>query len=298
MKASLVLTLSYLITAVWAGGYQNCLERVWLFQSYLIDQENPNEPDRQIGYGCSRWRNNNCVGNWVPCRPGRGTGRTRCDFDEFQRFLGNTPPANTFPAQAAYRPDGSLDNQQTAVNCLWAWRDNNHAPYNFRGYKAVRNGLNDHNNFISRVGQINNDNFNKPAVKAAGGGDAAFRRVDDTLTRITRARVGDHGRHLVPLARTGLNGVTVETKDLGANPSYRATWVPPPGVDPDVARWETVDWERTINNSANPAATRARVRTFLDGLYRGTTPNRNARDHWQVLRSYKTVKDRTNRCRK
>jgi hypothetical protein len=52
MKVPFVLTLSFLITAVWAGGYQNCLERVWLYQAYLIDQHNP-EPERQIGYQCN-----------------------------------------------------------------------------------------------------------------------------------------------------------------------------------------------------------------------------------------------------
>jgi lambda repressor-like predicted transcriptional regulator len=37
MRVSLFLALSYLSTAVWAGGYQGCLERVWLFQAYEID---------------------------------------------------------------------------------------------------------------------------------------------------------------------------------------------------------------------------------------------------------------------
>ncbi|TIC91662.1 hypothetical protein CH35J_010999 [Colletotrichum higginsianum] len=208
MKGSLILTLSYLITAVWAGGYQNCLERVWLFQSFLIDQHNP-ERDRQIGYQCNNWRQNRCVGNWVPCR-GR-QGRAQCNYDDFQQFLGNMIPG--MPLQAAYRPDGSLDSQQTAVNCLWAWRGQNRPPFNFRGYKAVKQGRSNHNDFIYRIGQINNDNYNKPAVRAAAG-NAAFSRVDDTLTKITQSRVADHGRHLIPLAQAGLPGVTIRTKDI------------------------------------------------------------------------------------
>lgn len=292
MKVSLVLTLSYLIIAVWAGGYQNCLERVWLFESFLIDQLNP-QPDQRIGYQCNNWRHNHCVGNWVLCR-GR-QGRPQCNFDDFQQFLGNTRPG--MAPQAAYRPDGSLDARQTAVNCIWSWRNSGGAPYNFKGYKAFMNGLNDHNDFVLRIGQINNDNYNNVDVRAAAG-DAAFRRVDDTLTKITQARVADHGRHLIPAAENALPGTTIEIKDMGASPFYRAAWVPPPLVEPDTPRFQTVDWEATINNSDDPAHTRTQVRAWLDAYYRGPEPNRNARLHWQVLRSYKTIKDQTNRCRK
>ncbi|KAK2047631.1 hypothetical protein LZ31DRAFT_551204 [Colletotrichum somersetense] len=292
MKLSLVFSLSYLITAVWAGGYQNCLERVWLFQSFLIDQKNP-EADRQIGYQCNNWRQNRCVGTWVPCR-GR-QGRTQCNFDDFQQFLGNTPPR--LGQQGVYRADGSLDSQQTAVNCIWAWRDKGLAPYNFRGYKAVKHGRNNHNDFIYRIGQINNDNYNKPAVQKAAG-DAAFSRADDALTKISQARVADHGRHLIPSAQAALNGVTIKVKDMGASPFYRPGWTPPAGVDPDTQRFQTVDWEATIKDSADPAATRTRVRNWLDSYYRGPTPNFSAKEHWQVLRSVKTIRDRTNRCRK
>jgi hypothetical protein len=54
MRVSLFLALSYLSTAVWAGGYQGCLERVWLFQAYEINALNP-ASDQQIGFRCRRW---------------------------------------------------------------------------------------------------------------------------------------------------------------------------------------------------------------------------------------------------
>lgn len=295
MKVPFVLSLSFLITAVWAGGYQNCLERVWLYQAYLIDQHNP-EADRQIGYGCTNWKGNRCMGNWVPCRP-RQNGRP-CTFDEFQNnFLGNTRPGMNRQTQAVTRPDGSLDATETAKNCLWAWRNAGGAPFNFKGYKAVKHGRNNHNDFIYRVGQITNDNYNKPAVRAAAGAQA-FANVDDTLSKITTARVADHGRHLIPAARANLPGVTIIEKDFGPTPYYRDTWTPPDGVEPDPQLWKTVDWEATINNRANPPDTRTQVRDWLNRYYRGPTANGNARDHWQVLRSYKTITDRTNRCRK
>jgi hypothetical protein len=37
--------------AAWAGGYQGCLERVWLYQAYLIDSLNDYD-DQTIGWQC------------------------------------------------------------------------------------------------------------------------------------------------------------------------------------------------------------------------------------------------------
>ncbi|KAH9212895.1 hypothetical protein DL95DRAFT_426353 [Leptodontidium sp. 2 PMI_412] len=282
MNISLLLTLSFLVTAECAGGYQNCLERVWIFQSFLIDQQNP-EADRKIGYQCSKWKENACEGNWVACR-GR-QGRPQRNFDDFQVFLGNRPPSISM-TQAAYRLDGSLDSKQMATNCIWAWRDRGKPPFNFKGHKTVRDGSTGFNDLINRIGQINNDNYNKPAVRAAAG-DGLFQNIDDTLTKITASRVADHGRHLIPAA-----------KDMGPSPFYRPDYVPPPGTQPDASQWRTVDWEATIKNSPDPASTRTQVRSWLDTYYRGPEPNKSAREYWQVLRSYKTIKDRTNRCRK
>ncbi|RYO77857.1 hypothetical protein DL766_004892 [Monosporascus sp. MC13-8B] len=135
-------------------------------------------------------------------------------------------PGMNRQTQAVNRPDGSLDVTETAKNCLWTWRNANAAPFNFRGYKAVKHGGNNHNNFVYRIGQITNDNYNKLAVRAAAGAQA-FGNVDDTLSKITTARVADHGRHLIPAARNALPGVTIVEKDFGANPYYRDTWVPP-----------------------------------------------------------------------
>ncbi|KAK2013713.1 hypothetical protein LZ32DRAFT_657796 [Colletotrichum eremochloae] len=295
MKVSFIFTLSYLITAVWAGGYQNCLERVWIFQSYLIDQHNP-VANQRVGYKCAEWLNGACVNNvWVACRPFRPTdGRTKCNFDDFQRFMGRISPSPTGQLQGVYRADGSLDNQRTAVNCIWHWRTATtrpRNPFNFRGWEVVRGGIDDHNDFIRRLGQINNDNYRNTAVRKAAGDDA-FKQTDDTLTRVTQARVADHGRFLITAARAALAPTNVVEKDMGANPYYRAGSTP---ADPE--RFIAVDWEATIKNSADPTATRAQVRAWLDSYYRGPTANGSARQHWQVLRSYKNVKDRTNRCR-
>jgi hypothetical protein len=60
MKGRLFFTLLYLFTTAWAGGYQGCLERVWVYQAYLIDSLN--DYDKQtIGWQCKgkNWDNTN-----------------------------------------------------------------------------------------------------------------------------------------------------------------------------------------------------------------------------------------------
>lgn len=52
MKDSLFVTLLYLVITVWAGGYQRCLERVWLYNALLVDHEFNGEAGRTIGYQC------------------------------------------------------------------------------------------------------------------------------------------------------------------------------------------------------------------------------------------------------
>jgi hypothetical protein len=51
MRGSLLFTLFYLFVAAWAGGYQGCLERVWLYQAYLIDSLNDYD-DQTLGWQC------------------------------------------------------------------------------------------------------------------------------------------------------------------------------------------------------------------------------------------------------
>jgi hypothetical protein len=52
MKGPLFFTLLYLFTIAWAGGYQGALERVWLYQAFVIDYELNPEADRTIGVQC------------------------------------------------------------------------------------------------------------------------------------------------------------------------------------------------------------------------------------------------------
>lgn len=68
MKGSILFSLFYVFMTAWAGGYQGCVERVWMYQAYLIDQLNP-EADRSIGLQCKKkdWDDaNKKCSKWTP----------------------------------------------------------------------------------------------------------------------------------------------------------------------------------------------------------------------------------------
>lgn len=67
MRSCLLFALLYLFVAAWAGGYQGCLERVWLYQAYLIDSLNDYN-DQTIGWQCKDkgiTKNTKTCSNWV-----------------------------------------------------------------------------------------------------------------------------------------------------------------------------------------------------------------------------------------
>jgi hypothetical protein len=52
MTAFIFVTFLCLFTTVWDGGYQGCLERVWLYQALVIDHKINDEASRTIGMQC------------------------------------------------------------------------------------------------------------------------------------------------------------------------------------------------------------------------------------------------------
>ncbi len=288
MKTPLFVGLFYLCTAVWAGGYQGCLERVWLFQAYEIDGLNP-EMDQTIGFRCQRWDNVNhqCRQAWQPCR-GRGANG-RCNFDEFMFHLGRAPQRNGW---AITDHLGRLDAEATAKNCyrIFANQPNmnprNPVP-NYQPYSAMKNTW-EYNDYIMKLSTKVNDAWWK---KKNDANKYLWESFDSTREKIAIARAGDHGPYLVAAARANLGGtMTIHTKNLGTNPATGEVW-------------ETVDWKETASQArANGVAdAQNRIKTFLDDWYRGNQndiDHRNARSHHQVLRSYKRVQDRTVSCRR
>jgi hypothetical protein len=89
IRVPLFLPFSYLATAVWARGYQGCLERVWQFLAYEIDGFN-DKADRIIGYGYAKWDEDNkkYKVDWTPYK---GKGGDRCNFEDWNFFLGRAP---------------------------------------------------------------------------------------------------------------------------------------------------------------------------------------------------------------
>jgi hypothetical protein len=70
MKGPIFFSLLYLFTSAWAGGYQGCLERVWLYEAFVIDYTfNPNEATRTIGVQSKgqNWDSKtNTAKKWIP----------------------------------------------------------------------------------------------------------------------------------------------------------------------------------------------------------------------------------------
>lgn len=287
MRVVLFLTLSYFSTAVWAGGYQGCLERVWLYQAYEIDALNP-EMDQTIGFKCTRWNaaTHQCNVAWAPCRARDGG---RCNFDELMFHLGKAPQRTGW---SIHDKTGRLDAERTAANCYKIFagqpgmKPGNPVP-NYQPYTAMKNVW-EYNDYILKISQKVNDAWQ---TKKNDYNKHLWENFDSTREKISVARAGDHGPYLINAARTSLGGtMTIRTQNLGSNPTTGDSW-------------KTVDWKETAKEAKAKGVADAdtRIRDFLNDWYRGTQnddDHRNARSHHQVIRSYKRVADRTLSCRK
>ncbi|KAF2119737.1 hypothetical protein BDV96DRAFT_352002 [Lophiotrema nucula] len=286
MKIHLVFALSF-STAVCAAGYQGCLERVWLFQAYEIDELNP-VTDRQIGFRCRRWDDatHTCRNNdYEACRGTRPNNR--CTFDELCFFLGKAPQRRGWSAIDPVT--NRLDVRQSAINCYNL--HNGGRIYNFPPFKAMKGNVYEYNDYILRLSNKVNEAY---WTKKTNTNRYLWDDWDSTLSRIVEARAGDHGEYLIAAARGNLGGgIQIHIQNMGNNPTTGA-------------RWETVDWAATVQN-AQPVDPQANVpsyvRAFLDNFYHGPDGddddgNDAAREHHQVNRSYKRVTDRTVSCRK
>ncbi|RYP50303.1 hypothetical protein DL768_004156 [Monosporascus sp. mg162] len=267
MRVSLLLALSHLSTAVWAGGYQGCLERLWLFEAYEIGALNP-EMDQTLGMKCNKWNAATKQGNvaWTPCR---AKGGGRCNFNEFMFFLGRVPQRNGWSVYT----NGRLNVERTAENCyrIFASQPNmnprNPVP-NFRPDTTMK-GVWEYNDYIMEISQKFNDAWWK---KKNDNNKHLWEDFDNTREKIDVARTGDHGPYVISAARNALGGtITIHTQKLGNNPATGGVW-------------ETVDWKGTANQAraSGVANAEARIRNFLDDWYCGDQDDldhKNARSH-------------------
>jgi hypothetical protein len=287
MKPSLFFALSCLSTAVWAGGYQGCLERVLLFQAYEIDELN-DEKDRTIGYKCTKWNDplKKCDGTWTPCRPKR-KGATRCNYDELVVHLGKT---NVAKGWSVYDDKGKLDVDKTALATYRLYEARPKPPTaalipNFPPFVAIKDG-GEWNDYIDKLNQKVNDTWKS---KMTAENKHLWEAFDGTNERIRIARAGDHGKYLSEAAEKKLKGIEIRKQKLGTNPVT--------GGD-----WETVDWNETAKQAVASGMTRAdvnpKIKEFLFTFYRGKDADKQAKEHYQVIKSYKKMANATVKCRK
>jgi hypothetical protein len=67
MRVHILSCFLYLFTIIWAGGYAGCLERIYIYQAYQIDDLNP-VGQRIMGSYCKgngfNPRSKTCTGIW------------------------------------------------------------------------------------------------------------------------------------------------------------------------------------------------------------------------------------------
>lgn len=205
MKVFIFLALSCLSTAVWAGGYQGCLERLLLFQAYEIDELN-DDKDRTIGFKCTKWNEEKkvCDGAYQPCRSAR-KGATRCNYDELIVHLGK---AHVRKGWSVLDGDGKLDVDKTALATFKLYESRPKPPSaplvpNFPPFVAMAGDTHEWNDYITKLGQKVNDTFKTKKTK---DNEHLWQAFDSTSDKVRIARAADHGPHLYKAAHDKLGG--------------------------------------------------------------------------------------------
>ncbi|RFU78377.1 hypothetical protein TARUN_3899 [Trichoderma arundinaceum] len=296
MRTQFFIYCAFLVPAVWAGGYQGALERVWDFYAYQIDGLN-DAKDRILGFSCKKWDSatKKCainpetkVDEWEECQ-GKILPSKRCTFNELMGFLGKfrgneelvrgTDGAGNPLPQDTETPDiketGKYVYSQLLVKSK---KVGNVPPYKFM-YKATGDYvayLSRMENMVTTTGPKKND-LNKHLFDG-------FKAASDA---IKEARIGDHGPFLIAEAEKVLKpkGFTIEKMPVGTG-SNPVTGAP----------WETVDWEKTVSTALEGDRWELDVLNdisdFHDNFYKGGS----AKDHKVVMESFKIIGDKLESC--
>lgn len=286
MRVSLLLSLSYLYTAAFAGGYQECLGRIWMYQAYQIDALN-DESSRTIGFKCKSWNFKDKLCNpgtdqYTPC-----SKNGRCNFDQWSLWLGKT---NLKQGWAVYQSGSTerLNIDETAKVCYKRFiTDNPNIKKSVPGPPpfSLMKGVGDiYNDQIKQVSKLVNDAY---STKRTSGNQHLWDDLDEALKKIVVARAGDHGPFVIQKARDQLGGdLEIKTEDLGDNSGSGE-------------KWEKVDWEETLAEAERKGVKDAdkKIRDFLFSFYRDDKTNNSARAHLSVIKSFKRARDRDVSCR-
>jgi hypothetical protein len=270
MRASHILLLFVYIAVAIAGGYQGCLEKIWLFRAYEIDGLNP--PAQQtLGWRCPRWIDHACQVKWEACTGVAG----RCNFGEFVRFLGraNNQYGWAFPSI------GEMNNEETARRCVARFP---RAVYNAPPWRAMKNTV-EYNDFINKVNKVVDDTWR---AGLHTNNEHMWARFDDLRFQIIRARAGDHAPFLTDAAQANLGpkGIILRPKPLGYNPMNQQPWT-------------GIDWPETVAYARDRAGILDADVKVLDFFREFYAPNTQAREHLDVINSYKCAIDDSNTCR-
>ncbi|KAJ4416953.1 hypothetical protein N0V85_002070 [Neurospora sp. IMI 360204] len=239
MRAFILLAFSHLLVAVWAGGYQAGLERIWLWQAYQIDELNA-EADRKVGMRCPSYKSHfkppACAVPWVPCVGAGG----RCSFDELMDFIQPSDAAPAAPQDlnnpeaprpqtqwAVYDANKEIDIKATAKNI---YKINKGRDADVPGHQKLKGAGESYPDFVKKLSQTVDDTY-----KAHDDADKdLWKQFDDLREEIRVARVGDHGKHLLEAAKKKLGSKYELVKErLGRNPATKKAW-------------DTLDLEATV----------------------------------------------------
>ncbi|KAH7000473.1 hypothetical protein EDB80DRAFT_811670 [Ilyonectria destructans] len=147
MRTSFFLTLIFLITRAWAGGYQGGVERVLLYYAYQIDGLN-DAADRTLGFRCVRWVDYNREDD---------TGEIQMrKFNELMVSLGKMPTSKLALAGPAGADQNTRtpDTEEMARNVYHMFQEKKQAVYNFPPYKALKGADEDFNKYTYCVEEL------------------------------------------------------------------------------------------------------------------------------------------------
>lgn len=302
MQAKFLLGfLLVLVTNVSAGGFAGALERVWMFYAYQIDGLN-DPADRTLGFKCLGWdkaggkcrlKKGTTEENWKECQgvlPGR-----RCTFSQLFNSVGGATTNQKFAADK----DGNLldlkatdmDPEQTAKNVydhFLAKEVDNPKVSDYPPYKFMKGSNENYANYVEKMGDV----VAKAAAagKNTGANKVLFDRFADLTERINRARVGDHGKFLIPAAQKILEpqGITVVKGSVepGHNPADSSQV------------WETVDWDKTMSGALEKGTYSELELLLITSNMREQfyTEDKVAKEHKVVMQAYEDVEDKAKGC--
>ncbi|KAH6974137.1 hypothetical protein BKA56DRAFT_634142 [Ilyonectria sp. MPI-CAGE-AT-0026] len=270
MRTSFFLTLAFIITRVWAGGYQGALERLMLYYAFEIDELN-DPAQRTIGVGCVR-------DNWRECRPKPITGRSRCNFNDLMVHLGKLDTDSPKLVHGADQNTKTPDITETAKNVYeqFVVKQGKSVP-NFQAFKAMKGLDGNFNEFIKRLAQT----VAQASSRQTAANKVLFDNFKTSLNQVKIVRAGDHGAHLIDAAEKELgipNGMEIKKEALGINP-----------VDGNTMY--TLDWKATILAAeANGIENASKMVKDWQKKWYGplaTGAASKGQEHSSVIRSYK-----------